>query len=145
MKKYMLTGILLLLLQVSYAQDKDAVVGRWRSEHGSGELQVYKTGDKYFGKLVWMKEPNDANGKPKLDMYNPSESLRSRPVLGMEMIKNLEYKGKGSWDNGTVYNPKSGKSYSCKMSMTNNPDKVTIKGYMGFSFIGKSETWTRIH
>lgn len=145
MKKYMLAGILLLFLNVAFAQGKDAVVGRWRSEHGSGELQIYRTGEKYFGKLVWMKEPNDANGRPKLDIYNPSENLRSKPVLGLDVLKNLEYKSKGQWDNGTVYNPKSGKSYSCKMSMTNNPDKLTIKGYMGFSFIGKSETWTRVH
>ena len=144
MKNYLLGSIIMLMLNPVVAQDRDAIVGKWQSEHGSGMIQIYRNQDKYYGKLIAIKDPHDSQGKPQLDINNPSAKLRSRPVIGIEILKDLEYKGKGVWDNGTIYNPKTGKSYSCKMSLLNN-NKLDIKGYMGFSFIGKSVNWTRVH
>lgn len=142
MKNWMLTGLMLLLMAPAFAQDKDEILGKWASEHGSGQIEIYKSGGKYFGRLSWIKEPNDASGQPKTDIYNPVESLRSKPIVGLVILKNFGYNGKGVWDKGTVYNPKTGKTYSCKMTLQSH-DKLNIRGFMGFSFAGKSEIWTR--
>ncbi len=134
-------GILFPYL-TSFAQNAGAVMGIWESEHGSGRIQIYKSGDTYEGKLVWLKEENDSSGKPLVDINNPSESLRTRPVKGLEVLSGFRYND-GEWDGGTVYDPKSGKRYSCKLSMSGD-GQLEIRAFMGISLIGKTQVWSRV-
>lgn len=69
----------LLMAVTSKAQYQDAIVGKWLSADGDGKVEIYKKGDKYYGKLVWLKEPNEDNGTPKVDDENPDASKRSTP------------------------------------------------------------------
>mgnify|MGYP001616110619 CR=1 FL=1 len=94
--------------------------------------------------MVWLKDPNDDEGMPKKDINNPSKELQSQPVLGLEILKDFTYKGDGVWADGSVYDPKSGKTYDCKISMSSS-DKLDMRGYKGISLIGKTETWTRVY
>jgi uncharacterized protein (DUF2147 family) len=130
-------------ISTSFAQTKDDIIGKWISEHGSGKIDIYKEGNEYAGKLIWLKEPLNDEGKAKTDAHNPSTDLQSRPVLGLEILKNFTFNGDGEFTEGTVYDPKSGKTYNCKMTLKSK-DKLEIRGYMGISLIGKSETWTRV-
>jgi uncharacterized protein (DUF2147 family) len=143
MKHFWLLVIIMVFSSSLFAQDKDAVLGKWKSEHGSGQIQIYKTGNKYFGKLIWVKEPNDSKGRPLVDIHNPNEKLRSRPIVGLEILNNFDYTGSGVWENGSVYNPKNGKTYSCKMTLI-NPNKLNLRGFMGVSLFGKSAVWSRM-
>lgn len=124
------------------AQNADAINGKWLSLTGEGQVLIYKKGTKYFGKLNWIKFPNDPAGKPKTDSKNPDPSLRSRPELGLELLQNFTYDGDKTYEDGTIYDPKSGKTYSCKMTLNGN--KLKIRGYIGISLLGRTETWTRI-
>ncbi|MDB5121668.1 MAG: hypothetical protein JWN56_2886 [Sphingobacteriales bacterium] len=134
---------ILFFLSTSFAQSKDNILGKWISEHGSGKIEIFKEGEEFAGKLIWLKEPLNEEGKPKTDVHNPTEDLRSRPVMDLEILKNFTYKGDGEYTDGTVYDPKSGKTYNCKMTLKSK-DKLEIRGFMGISLIGKSETWTRV-
>lgn len=134
---------ILFFTSSSFAQTKDDILGKWMSEHGSGKIEIYKEGDGFAGKLIWLKELLDEEGKPKMDVHNPEEDLKSRPIMGLEILKNFNFKGDGEYANGTVYDPKSGKTYSCKMTLKSK-DELEIRGFMGISLIGKSETWTRV-
>ncbi|UKT62184.1 DUF2147 domain-containing protein [Pedobacter mucosus] len=125
----------------SFAQNKDAVVGKWLNPSGEGQIEIYKKGDKYFGKLAWIKEPN-LNGKPKLDAKNPDVKLQKRPLLNLEILKDFVYED-GKWTDGTIYDPKSGKDYSCNMSLK-GADVLNIRGYVGISLLGRSETFKRV-
>lgn len=127
----------------SHAQTAPDILGIWKSEHGSGQIEILKRGELYFGKLVWLKEPNDESGKPKLDKNNPSEELRNQPVIGLELLKNFEYGGKNIWRNGKVYNPKNGNTYNAQLTLIDD-DKLNMRAYFGIALIGKTETWTRI-
>ncbi|WP_131539611.1 DUF2147 domain-containing protein [Pedobacter nototheniae] len=136
----------LMLLFVAFAfntmaQNKDAIVGKWLNPSGEGQIEIYKKGDKYFGKLAWIKEPN-LNGKPKVDAKNPETSLQSRPLLGLEILKNFVYDD-GKWTDGTIYDPKSGKTYSCNMTLK-SADVLNVRGYVGISLLGRSETFRRV-
>ncbi|MBC7915646.1 MAG: DUF2147 domain-containing protein, partial [Pyrinomonadaceae bacterium] len=126
-----------------FSQNKDAILGKWLNVSGEGQIMIYKKGNEYFGKLVWLKSPQDDKGSPKLDIKNPEVSLKTRPVLGLEILKNFSYGGDGIWEDGSIYDPKTGKTYSCKMSMASK-DKLNIRGFVGFSMLGKTETWTRV-
>lgn len=138
-----LTCILFLSPVISYSQTADNILGKWQSAHGSGQIQILKRGDHYFGKIVWLKEPNDKAGKPKTDINNPSEELQSQPIIGLEVLKDLEYKGNNTWSNGDIYDPKSGRTYNCQVNIISK-DKLKFRAYYGISILGKTETWTRV-
>jgi uncharacterized protein (DUF2147 family) len=126
----------------AFAQKKDDILGKWLNPSGEGQIEIYKKADKYSGKLVWIKDPNDDGGKPKLDIKNPTVSLRSRPVMGLEILKNFVFED-GKWTDGTIYDPKTGKTYSCNLSLKEN-GQLNIRGYIGISIIGRSESWKRV-
>ncbi len=136
--------LMLLFVAVSVsalAQSKDAILGKWLNPSGEGQIEIYKKGDKYYGKLAWLKEPN-LNGKPKLDAKNPDAALQKRALLNLEILKNFVYDD-GKWTDGTIYDPKKGKTYSCNMSLDGN-DVLKVRGYIGISLIGRSETFRRV-
>jgi len=142
MRKFPLLMLLFVALSFSvFAQSKDAIVGKWLNPSGEGQIEIYKKGDKYFGKLAWIKEPN-INGKPKLDVKNPNPALQKRSLLNLELLKDFVYED-GKWTNGTIYDPKSGKTYSCNMTMKGN-DVLNVRGYIGISLLGRSETFKRV-
>lgn len=125
-----------------FAQKKDDILGKWLNPTGEGQVEIYKRGDKFFGKLAWIKEPNDQDGKPKTDEKNPTESLRNKPVLGLEILKNFIFDD-GNWIDGTIYDPKSGKTYSCKLTLKDN-NLLNVRGFIGVSLIGRTEVFKRV-
>jgi uncharacterized protein (DUF2147 family) len=87
---------------------KDQFCKIWYNQEKDGKLEVYQVGDKFEAKIVWLKEPNEKDGKPKLDKNNPDDKLKSRPVLGLVILRGL-YKTKDNpnyYDGGKVYDPK---------------------------------------
>src|SRR4051812_1849872 len=124
----LLCGI--LTVSTAFAQRADAILGRWINPSGEGQIQIYKKGNQYFGKLVWLKLPDDeTTGKPKTDIKNPDPALQARPTLGLEILKNFSFDGDDTYEDGTIYDPKNGKTYSCKMTLNGN--KLKIRGYIG--------------
>ena len=121
----------------------DAVVGVWKTGEGTAMVRIYKNGDKYQGKIVWLKEPNDPEtGKPKIDKNHPDESVRSRPILGLINVWGFVHKGDNIWEDGNIYDPKNGNTYSCIMKL-DNPNTLEVRGYIGVSLIGRTDVWTR--
>jgi uncharacterized protein (DUF2147 family) len=142
LKKTTITLLLLIAFcSFATAQKADAILGKWINPSGEGQVLIYKTNNKFFGKLVWIKVP-DRNGKPKMDMNNPDPALQTRPELGLELLKDFTFDGDDVYEDGTIYDPKSGKTYSCKMTINGN--SLKIRGYVGISLFGRSEIWTRV-
>ena len=129
----------------SFSQAADKIIGYWLSKDGDGQIQIYKKNGKYFGKLVWMDEPNNPDGTPKLDIENPNEKLRSRKKLGMVILKNFKYDADDEeWEGGTIYDPESGRTYKSYMWFEDgNTSKLNLRGYIGFSLLGRTSEWTR--
>ena len=121
------------------AQKADDIIGLWYNAEKSAKIQVYKEGTKYFGKIVWLKEPMK-DGKPKVDEHNENEKLRTQPLMGLKLLKNFEFDD-DEWEDGTIYDPKNGKTYSC--FITKEDDVLNVTGYIGFSFIGRTTQWTK--
>ncbi|TVQ08781.1 MAG: DUF2147 domain-containing protein, partial [Bacteroidetes bacterium] len=145
MKKICILSLFLLFAGLQLKAQADKVVGIWLTENKNSQVEIYKNSSgKYEGKLVWLKEPLDENGKVKTDKDNPDRSLRSRPLKGITLLQNFEYKGSSSeWVDGTIYDPESGKTYSAYMWFDGN-NTLKIKGYvMGMRFLGRSTAWTR--
>ena len=123
------------------SQNADAILGTWLTAKKDATVEITKHKDKFYGKIVWLKEPNE-NGKPKVDKENPNEKLRSRAIIGLLILKDFVYKGDNQWKEGEIYDPANGKTYSCKMKLV-SPNNLEIRGYIGISLFGRTETWTR--
>jgi uncharacterized protein (DUF2147 family) len=104
------------------------------------QVQILKAANgKYFGKIVWLKEPN-RNGLPKIDIKNSDSKLQSRPILGLQILNNFVFDANDSqWNDGTIYNPSSGKTYNCYMKFESDT-KLKIRGYIGAAWMGLGKT-----
>lgn len=128
---------------MAQTEQPDAIVGVWENGEKTGHIRIEKSGDKFTGKIVWLKEPLDPEtGKPKLDKLHPDKSVRSRPVMGLTNMWGFGYKGKKVWEDGKIYDPKKGSTYDCTIKMKDQ-NTLEVRGYIGISLIGRTDTWTR--
>ena len=134
--------LFILLTAFKPAASGDEIIGVWLTDEKNGKIEIYKENNRYFGKLIWGSDMYDENGKSKLDAKNPDKELKKRPLEGLVLLKNFEYNGDKEWEGGKIYDPQSGKTYSCVMKLEGEELKVT--GYIGFSWIGRTVRWTRI-
>ncbi len=118
--------------------------GIWFNQEKDAKIKIYSTGGKHFGYIIWLKEPNDPEtGKPQLDKKNSDKAKQTRPIKGLEILKNLEWDADDQeWDDGDIYDPKSGNTYSLTCNLTNK-NTLSLRGYMGISLVGRTAVWTR--
>jgi uncharacterized protein (DUF2147 family) len=131
--------------KVSWSQTYKSidVKGIWLNQDKDAKIEIFENGGKYYGKIVWLKTPIDPEtNKPKVDKHNPNPALRNRSTLGLEILKDFSFDGKDEWKDGTIYDPKSGKTYSCYIRMENR-NKLKIRGFIGVSMLGRTTYWTR--
>lgn len=147
MMKKMLWCLPLLIMTWSlslkvFAQ-KEVIEGNWLDEDKKGKVKIFKaTNGKYYGKIIWLKEPNMKNGQPKVDLNNPKEANRSNPVMGMQLLRGFEKESATLFEGGTIYDPQSGKTYSCKITVKDK-NTLNIRGFIGVSMLGRTTVWTR--
>jgi len=141
-KSILVSFFLLLTSTQLLAQNPDAVLGVWKNGEGTGMVQIYKKGDKHFGKVVWLKVPNDPDGKPRTDINNPEEGLRNRPLKGMENLRDFTFKGDNKWEEGRIYDPKTGNDYACEMKLVDE-NTLEVRGFIGVSLFGRTDVWKR--
>ena len=140
MKKIIFSMIFMLMpLAAAFAQD---VVGKWKLEDGTAIVEVYKSGDVYNGKIVWLKNPTEADGTPAVDDLNPDPQLRKRQVLGLNMLSGLKQNG-GEYTGGKIYDPGNGKTYNCSMKVEG--DVLKVRGSLDKrGLIGRTMDWFRV-
>ncbi|RIW15609.1 DUF2147 domain-containing protein [Algoriphagus lacus] len=123
------------------AQSENAILGLWYNTEKTAQIQIIKSGSEYIGKIIWVKNPN-TDGKPVLDKQNTDPKLRTRPIVGLSILDGLKYAG-GIWKDGEIYDPNSGKTYSCELRLKSE-SILEVKGYLGFSFVGKTVEWFKV-
>ncbi len=122
---------------------ENKILGTWLNESGKAKVKIVKRGKKFFGQIIWLREPKRKNRKIKLDRENPKKELRTKPIVGLEILKNFKYKSNKKWQDGTIYDPENGKTYSCNMEMKDN-NTLKIRGYVGISLLGRTTMWARV-
>jgi uncharacterized protein (DUF2147 family) len=149
-----LTMLALAAAGPAVASDGDAVVGIWLTapdtEDGQAKVEIYKEGDTYHGKIIWLEipvyPPDDDQGmagQEKVDRENPDESLQSRPIVGLQIMSDFNFSGKNKWKKGIIYAPDDGKTYKCKLTLEDS-NSLKVRGFVGISMLGRTEVWTRV-
>ena len=135
--------LLLLNSRAVHAADAavaDVVLGKWWFPEKNGQMEVYRDGEKYFGRVIAYDKPE------QLDEKNPDPKLRDRPFVGIIMLHDFVYDTKQEkWTNGTIYDGDTGKTYKCTLWFeNNNQDELQARGYIGISLLGRTEVFTRV-
>lgn len=142
MKRYFLFAALLLFTIHCVAQ-KDAIEKVWYNAEKTSKIEIYKAVDgNFYGKIVWLKEPNDKNGKPRLDVNNKDAKQHSQPIFGLLILQKFKKTGTANeYEGGTVYDPNNGKTYCGKLTLQGK--ELKLRGFIcGWSWLGRSSVWT---
>ncbi|MEM6830893.1 MAG: DUF2147 domain-containing protein [Bacteroidota bacterium] len=145
MKKSYLFVLAFLILTPLFASDGDQLVGVWKPSEGRSLIKIDKIGNKYYGRIVWLKSPKDENDEPRKDVNNPDESLRETPLRGYRILKDFEYDPEEKlWVGGTIYDPRNGSTYDCKIELKDDGNTIEVRGFIGAAVFGRTDTWTRM-
>lgn len=140
MKKIIISMVAMLApLAAAFAQD---VVGKWKLDDGSAIVEVYKQGDAFNGKIVWLQDPTEPDGSPAVDSNNPDAKLRSRKLIGLNMLSGLKKSG-AEYTGGSIYDPGNGKTYNCSMKVEG--DVLKVRGSLDKKgLLGRTMDWYRV-
>lgn len=123
----------------AFAIDADQVLGVWWSPEQKTKVKISKNGNIYYGRIIAVRPES----KDLLDIHHPDESLRSRQIMGLEILSGFKFDGDDTWEKGSIYDPENGKTYKCKMWFDKN-DVLKIRGYIGFSLLGRTVEFTKV-
>lgn len=134
--------ILLLMAGIQTAQSQ-TVLGKWKTiddETGSAKsiVEIYEQNNKVYGRVLQILE----KGKENKTCENCKGDKKDKPIKGLVIIEGLSKDG-DTWEDGTILDPKNGKEYKCHISLENT-NKLKVRGYIGFSLLGRTQYWTRV-
>lgn len=130
------------LSQASFGQCSD-LLGKWWTPDKKSKIEIYKEGDTYYADIAWMKEPREEDGTLKRDENNPDPDKRDRTIRGLTIFKGMKCTEENTLEDGTLYDPESGKTYSGWMELK-DANTLKVRGYVGISMIGRTEYFERV-
>lgn len=135
--------ILLFVLGGWCTTQAQSIVGKWKTfDDQTGDaksiVEISEKGGKYQGKVIEILNPAKKDSKCE---KCPGED-KGKPIEGLTIIKNLTKKGE-EYTGGTIIDPQSGKEYKCSIK-TSGKTKLEVRGYVGISLIGRTQTWTKM-
>ena len=140
----------ILLLSVislnSIAQSNpDAILGKWMTVEGNLKVEVYKENDAFKAKILWFDDSDD-KAEPtnvRCDKKNPHEELRSRKIVGMEVMHGLIYnEDRDEWQHGWIYDSSSGKTWNSKAWLKDG--RLKVRGFWNFEFLGQTMSFDKV-
>ncbi|EQA45790.1 PF09917 family protein [Leptospira broomii serovar Hurstbridge str. 5399] len=148
MRKLLILSIALAAFLVSDGifADPLPVVGKWKTiddEDGTEKsvVEVYEQSGKIYAKIVSLRDPVDKDGKPKV-CTKCEGADKDKPVIGLVIMKGLSADG-DEFTGGTIMDPNNGKTYKCKIKAVEGGKKLHVRGFIGFSLIGRTQTWVK--
>ncbi len=130
---------MLTMTSAFVAKSQTGIIGIWQPEEADSKIEITALSETNFiGKVAWLQEPLDKDGKPFLDKKNKKKSLRTREILGMPILEDLVYK-EGKWK-GTVYAAKRGRKTDVSLSMEGDDKLILTVSMMGMT---RKQIWNR--
>ncbi|MFM2266003.1 MAG: hypothetical protein RLZ77_1423 [Bacteroidota bacterium] len=131
--------LLLLICQCSFSQ---AILGKWvtiddETRNKKAIVEIFEDHGKLYGKIIEILDPE----KRKQKCTKCEGADKDKPILGLTIIKGMTKKEDG-YEGGQITDPNNGKTYRCMISF-GGKDKLIVRGYLGISLFGRSQTWIR--
>jgi uncharacterized protein (DUF2147 family) len=141
MKLHLVAATLLIAIGTAGSALAADATGNWLTEGGKSRIKIADCGGALCGSIVWLKEPNDEGGKPKTDKNNPDAGMKTKPLIGVQIVRGMKPNGANKWA-GQVYNAEDGKTYSGNITLTSD-NALQLQGCALGGLLCKSQTWTR--
>lgn len=146
MRKTLIALCLSVLPLAAFAQNASPV-GTWTTIDDSthkpkSHVEIYATANGTLAAKVLEVLQSEQGPHPVCDAC--SGERKGKPVEGMVIMWNVRKDG-DTWDGGKILDPHNGKTYSVKLTPSADGSKMEVRGYMGFSLLGRSQTWIRKH
>ena len=126
-----------------YAQsNSDRIFGVWLNHLENVKVEIFERDGKFFGKIVWINIPKDVDINLATDRNNPDPSLKSRKIMGLEMMTDLKYDD-GIWKDGKLYSPEKGQTVNCKLKVSDDNQTLYVTASRGL--FSKTLEWTRVN
>ncbi|MEN8121209.1 MAG: DUF2147 domain-containing protein [Bacteroidota bacterium] len=135
--------VLLVFLMFSSSSFSQTISGKWKTiDDETGEeksiVQIWKAKDGlFYGKI--MKLFDESKKDNVCDKCDEDDPRYNQKVVGMKIIMKMKKTDANEWTGGTILDPNNGKVYKCKLSR--DGDKLAVRGFIGFSLIGRTQTW----
>jgi len=145
MRKTIGTSAALLLASLAVwatVADLATPIGRWKTiDDKTGKpkaiVAIYEENGKLYGKIEATLDPN---AKKICDKCK--DQRKDRPVVGMVILRGLVLHG-DEYSGGDILDPDNGSIYRCKLRVIDHGSRLSVRGFIGFSLLGRSQTWTR--
>ena len=111
--------------------EAEKIVGVWFTDDKLSKIQIYRTDNQYFGKIIWLSSNEN------------KEELKITPKIGYQIFKKFIFEGKNVWSGGQVSDPRSGMTVSGKMTLKNE-NTLNVRGYLGTPVFGKTVVLQRV-
>jgi uncharacterized protein (DUF2147 family) len=142
LKMKLFSSALLVAALIGFSGQASAMgpKGMWLDQEGKARIKVATCkADTLCAKIVWLRQPNDENGKPLNDANNGNVSLRDRPIIGLPVAYDMKQSGSNKWQ-GRVYDPqRGGPSYTGYMTLLDD-GRMKVTGCL--AFLCESKYWT---
>ncbi len=140
MKKSILFGLFFMLTSIMFGQSP---IGTWKTiddetKQAKSYVEIFEKDGKLYGKVIMIL----TKGKENAKCTDCTGALKNKPIVGMQILSGLKKDGK-EWNGGKIIDPNNGKEYKAKMSL-NGSDKLDVRGYIGISLVGRTQTWQRV-
>lgn len=143
MKALLLVGFITFGLT---AFSQTSPVGRWKTiddktHEVKSIIDIFEKDGLLYGKVekIFRKASEDQN--PKCDKCSGTQ--KDQPIIGMQILNSLKKASEIKWSGGEILDPVNGKTYSCKVTLTEDGKKLEVRGFIGFSLLGRTQVWER--
>ncbi len=135
---------LLFFITMMTSMQSQSIIGKWKTiDDATGEaksiVEVFSKSGKIYAKVVDILDPATKNNLCK----QCSGDDKNKPILGLTIIKGLSKDG-SEYNSGEILDPKNGKLYKCALTLESK-DKLKVRGYIGFSLLGRTQYWHRVN
>jgi uncharacterized protein (DUF2147 family) len=119
-------------------------LGRWKTvDDASGRVEsvvvIWQENGKLYGKIAKLIDPDPRDSERCVKCTG---ELKNRPLVGLRILWNLSKNG-DQWSGGQILDPGNGKVYSCSISLEDGGKRLKVRGFIGFSWLGRTEHWLR--
>lgn len=135
--------LLVMFVLGALTSQAQSITGKWKTiDDETGEaksiVEISEKDGKVYGKVVEILNPAKRDAKCK----DCKGADKDKPILGLTIIKGLSKDG-DEWSGGQILDPNKGKTYKCTVSL-DGKDKLNVRGYVGISLLGRTQTWHRV-
>jgi uncharacterized protein (DUF2147 family) len=137
--------LLLAAFSLHNLSAQDQIVGKWKTiddETGQPKsiIEIYKKDGKYYGKIIQLLTDKNSDGVCR----TCEGKYKDKNIIGLVILKDLVFDADDQeWEDGTIMDPKNAKEYSVYLKLE-GPGKLKVRGYIGFSLIGRTQYWYRV-